>query len=77
MVRPKKRLGQHFLKDKEIAFKITDSLSGIGDYQEVLEIGPGTGMLTQYLLNQSKWTTWMIEVDIESIKYLNTHTIVQ
>lgn len=70
MVRPKKRLGQHFLKDKEVALKITDSLTGFGDYREVLEIGPGTGMLTQFLLNQSKWIVWMIEVDTESIEYL-------
>ena len=63
-------MGQHFLKDQAIALKIAESLTGFGDYQQVLEIGPGTGILTRHLLQKSEWNTWMIDVDIESIQYL-------
>lgn len=70
MVRPKKYLGQHFLKDLAVAREIAESLTGFGDYQQVLEIGPGTGVLTRHLLQKSEWNTWMIEVDTESIQYL-------
>jgi 16S rRNA (adenine1518-N6/adenine1519-N6)-dimethyltransferase len=70
MVRPKKYLGQHFLTDQAVACKITESLTGFGDYQQVLEIGPGTGVLTRYLLKNPKWSTWMIDLDTESIQYL-------
>ncbi len=70
MVRPKKYLGQHFLRDQAVAGKITESLTGFGDYQQVLEIGPGTGVLTRYLLQNPKWNTWMIDLDSESIQYL-------
>ncbi|MCK5731207.1 MAG: 16S rRNA (adenine(1518)-N(6)/adenine(1519)-N(6))-dimethyltransferase, partial [Draconibacterium sp.] len=45
-VKPKKSLGQHFLRDQNIAIKIVESLGS--DVSDVLEIGPGTGMLTQY-----------------------------
>ena len=70
-VRAKKFLGQHFLKDESIANKIADSLSLEG-YQHILEIGPGMGMLTKYLLKKSK-TIWVVEIDRESIAYLKTH----
>ena len=61
-VRAKKHLGQHFLKDKNIAKKIADSLS-FGDlYNKVLEIGPGMGVLTQYLVEQNKQIT-VVELD--------------
>lgn len=72
MVRPKKHLGQHFLKDQVIAGTIARSLTGYGGYQHVLEVGPGTGVLTRYLLQNSRWTLWMIEVDRESVKYLKS-----
>ena len=49
-VRPKKKLGQHFLTDQNIARKIVDSLGA--KVPDVLEIGPGMGVLTQYLMNQ-------------------------
>jgi 16S rRNA (adenine1518-N6/adenine1519-N6)-dimethyltransferase len=52
-VRAKKHLGQHFLKDLNIAQRIVDGLSGHGDYDRVLEIGPGMGVLTQYLLTKT------------------------
>lgn len=70
-VRAKKHLGQHFLKDEQIAKKIADTLSGIG-YNDVLEIGPGMGVLTKHLLNK-KFTTHVIEIDTESVEYLKTH----
>ncbi len=71
-VRPKKHLGQHFLTDLSIAERIAKSLSGHGDYQQVLEIGPGTGVLTQFLLKQD-WDTHLIDIDRESIAYLHAH----
>lgn len=70
-VRAKKFLGQHFLKDESIANKIADSLSLEG-YQHILEIGPGMGMLTKYLLKKDK-KIWVVEIDRESIAYLKTH----
>lgn len=69
-VRPKKFLGQHFLKDHNIAEKIVGSLSGHSNYQHVLEVGPGTGVLTQFLIQQSQYQTTVIEVDTESVDYL-------
>ncbi|NIJ54874.1 16S rRNA (adenine(1518)-N(6)/adenine(1519)-N(6))-dimethyltransferase RsmA [Dyadobacter arcticus] len=69
-VRAKKHLGQHFLKDLFVAQRIVDGLSGHGDYEQVLEIGPGMGVLTQYLLNKTAFTTHVIEIDVESVAYL-------
>lgn len=69
-VRAKKHLGQHFLKDMNIARQITDGLTGHGGYSEVLEIGPGMGVLTQFLLKNSAFTTHVIEIDTESVAYL-------
>ena len=68
-VRPKKRLGQHFLKDLGIAKDIADGLTGHGDYKKVLEIGPGTGVLTQFLTDKD-FELFLIEVDKESVQYL-------
>ncbi len=67
-VKAKKYLGQHFLKDETIAEKIADSLSFSG-YKHVLEIGPGMGVLTKYLLKKNI-TTHAIEIDSESVDYL-------
>lgn len=67
-VRAKKYLGQHFLKDEEIAEKIGKTLSFKG-YENVLEIGPGTGVLTKYLLKNKVVVTAM-DLDRESIEYL-------
>ena len=67
-VKAKKYLGQHFLKDEEIAKQIADTLSMEG-YTNVLEIGPGTGVLTKYLLQRSANLIAM-ELDEESIVYL-------
>ncbi len=70
-VRAKKHFGQHFLKDEQIAQRIADSLTEKG-YNNVLEIGPGMGVLTKYLL-QKKLTTHVIEIDLESVEYLQAH----
>jgi len=70
-VRAKKFLGQHFLKDLAVAERIADSLQ-IKNYKKVLEIGPGMGVLTQFLL-QKPIETFVIEIDRDSVRYLNTH----
>ena len=68
-VKAKKHLGQHFLKDENIAQKIADTLS-LKAYQSVLEIGPGTGVLTKYLLLRGIDLIAM-DLDEDSIVYLN------
>jgi len=70
-VKAKKHLGQHFLKDESIAKDIADSLSLKG-YNDVLEIGPGMGVLTKYLL-EKETNTYVIEIDTESVTYLNAN----
>jgi 16S rRNA (adenine1518-N6/adenine1519-N6)-dimethyltransferase len=71
-VQPKKNLGQHFLKDAGIARKIAGSLKGEG-YDSVLEIGPGMGILTGFLLERGFKDFRVIEIDNESVHYLNEH----
>ncbi len=70
-VKAKKHLGQHFLKDESIAKAIADTLSLEG-YDEVLEIGPGMGVLTKYLLDKPI-NTYVIEIDTESVAYLDAN----
>ncbi|CAM1334184.1 16S rRNA (adenine(1518)-N(6)/adenine(1519)-N(6))-dimethyltransferase RsmA [Tenacibaculum aestuariivivum] len=73
-VRAKKHLGQHFLTDENIAKKIADSLTEKG-YDNVLEIGPGMGVLTKYLL-EKKLKVTVMEIDYDSVAYLkNTFPI--
>ena len=67
-VRPKKRLGQHFLKDDNIARKIVNSLQ-YDRAESILEIGPGTGVLTKYLFGLGENIN-LIEIDRESCEYL-------
>jgi 16S rRNA (adenine1518-N6/adenine1519-N6)-dimethyltransferase len=67
-VKAKKHLGQHFLTDETIAKNIADALTGT-DYDNVLEIGPGMGVLTKYLL-QKKPKVTVLELDRESVSYL-------
>ena len=67
-VRPKKYLGQNFLKDKNIAKNIVDLLDSNAS-KNIIEIGPGMGALTQFLLNQ-KINLKLIEIDLECISYL-------
>lgn len=70
-VQAKKHLGQHFLKDEDVARKIADTLTLEG-YDTVLEIGPGMGVLTKYLLEKPV-TTYVVEIDTESVTYLEAH----
>ncbi|QYJ69196.1 16S rRNA (adenine(1518)-N(6)/adenine(1519)-N(6))-dimethyltransferase RsmA [Flavobacterium litorale] len=70
-VKAKKHLGQHFLTDESIAKDIADALSLKG-YDKVLEIGPGMGVLTKYLLEKPV-ETYVIEIDKESVAYLSAH----
>lgn len=72
-VRAKKHLGQHFLKDMNIARQIVDGLTGHSGYTKVLEIGPGMGVLTQFLLTNEAYETHVIEIDTESVAYLKKH----
>ena len=70
-VKPKKYLGQHFLNDENIAKKVVDSLS-LSNYLNVLEIGPGTGVLTKYLIKKNI-SLKLVEIDNESVEFLKTH----
>lgn len=74
-VRAKKALGQHFLVDLNIARKICDSLSpGTADApQPVLEVGPGMGVLTRFLLQRDDVKLYAAEIDSESVAYLRVH----
>ena len=72
-VTAKKHLGQHFLKDETIAQNIVQSLIHFDTYNKVLEVGPGMGVLTKYLLKESKFETSVIDIDRESIDYLKKH----
>ena len=74
MVQAKKHLGQHFLKDQKIASDIVDALTRYGNYKTVLEVGPGTGVLTQFLLKKD-FDLHAIELDRESIAYLKQNFI--
>lgn len=69
-VRAKKHLGQHFLNDTNIARDIAESLTQHGNYTKLLEIGPGTGVLTQHLINDKRFDLFLAEIDTESVAYL-------
>jgi 16S rRNA (adenine1518-N6/adenine1519-N6)-dimethyltransferase len=71
-VRAKKSLGQHFLRDRNIAARVAESLTGKG-YDSVLEIGPGMGILTEFLLERNFQDFRVIEIDNESVHYLETN----
>lgn len=70
LVRAKKHLGQHFLTDKNIAEKIVNSLQLKNKYQQILEVGPGMGILSDFLLQQENLEVYMIDIDIESFRFL-------
>ena len=70
-IKPKKYLGQHFLNDENIARKIVESLS-LSNYSNVLEIGPGTGVLTKYLIKK-KINLKLVEIDSESVNFLKSN----
>ncbi len=69
-VKAKKFLGQHFLKDPAKASEIVGYLGESKLYNEVLEIGPGMGILTQFLFEQKNYSTKIVDLDQESIAYL-------
>lgn len=69
-VRAKKALGQHFLTDQKVAKAIVDALHG---GLPTLEVGPGMGVLTQYLLQREDIDLKLVEIDSESVEYLLTH----
>jgi 16S rRNA (adenine1518-N6/adenine1519-N6)-dimethyltransferase len=72
-VKPKKHLGQHFLKDQGTCEKIAKQFTHHQDCHRVLEIGPGMGALTTYLLKDERIDLQVIDVDEESIYYLRDH----
>jgi 16S rRNA (adenine1518-N6/adenine1519-N6)-dimethyltransferase len=69
----KKSYGQHFLKHESIAQRIALSLLQAEKTGAVLEVGPGTGMLTKYLLKQKTFTTYAVEADRDMVDYLHLH----
>jgi 16S rRNA (adenine1518-N6/adenine1519-N6)-dimethyltransferase len=72
-VTAKKHLGQHFLIDKNICKKIANELSSEPKYKKALEIGPGMGALTEFLLQKENVELSVMEIDSESIDYLKEH----
>ena len=70
-VRPKKNLGQHFLTDLSIAKRIADTVDACPDIP-VLEVGPGMGVMTQYIVEKPR-PFKVVEIDRESVAYLNEH----
>jgi len=70
LVRAKKHLGQHFLTDKNIAAKIVDSLHPQDKYTQVLEVGPGMGILSDFLLAKTEYEVSLIDIDDESVEFL-------
>ena len=71
LVRPKKFLGQHFLTDQGIACDIADTVDAYPDIP-VLEVGPGMGMMTQYLVRKPRLVK-VVEIDFESVAFLRQH----
>jgi len=72
-VKAKKHLGQHFLKDEGIAQKIVDSLLEVNNNTMVVEVGPGTGVLTKYLFEALNNNFLALDIDRDSIAYLKEH----
>jgi 16S rRNA (adenine1518-N6/adenine1519-N6)-dimethyltransferase len=70
LVRAKKHLGQHFLTDKNIAAKIVESLRPANGYNQVLEVGPGMGILSDFLIQKTEYEVSLIDIDTESYEYL-------
>ncbi len=70
-VKPKKALGQHFLTDLGVARRIADTLDGYTELP-VVEVGPGMGVLTQFLLEKGHDLT-VVEIDTESVAYLRVN----
>lgn len=70
LVKAKKHLGQHFLTDKNIAQRIVDGLIHTDKYSQVLEVGPGMGILSDILLQREDLETFLIDIDVESFHFL-------
>lgn len=71
-VRAKKHLGQHFLNDKNAAKRIVDGLQPELGFRQVLEVGPGMGVLSHFLLeNTEQYETFLVDIDDESIDFLS------
>jgi 16S rRNA (adenine1518-N6/adenine1519-N6)-dimethyltransferase len=72
-VRPKKSLGQHFLHDLNVAERIVGALKSKSVAQQVLEIGPGMGVLSQFLIGRDQYKLKLIEIDRDSVAYLKNN----
>ena len=72
-VRAKKHLGQHFLKDKGVCKKIAEQFKHHQGVKTAIEIGPGMGALTEFLLQDKETELYVMDVDAESIDYLKIH----
>lgn len=72
-VRAKKHLGQHFLTDKNICKKIADQYKSHQGCNKILEIGPGMGALTEFLLQREELDVYVMDIDRDSIAYLKNH----
>lgn len=72
-VRPKKFLGQHFLKDQNIALKIVEAINLSPGRNRIIEIGPGTGVLTKFLAANKSVDLRLVEIDGESVSFLKNH----
>ncbi len=70
LVKAKKHLGQHFLTDEQIAADTVDALQMTDQYSKVIEVGPGMGVLTKYLVKRKDLETYIIDIDGESIQFL-------
>lgn len=76
-VRAKKHLGQHFLKEVAIAERTVDAFNRENSFSKCIEIGPGMGVLTQYLLKRHELELYLVELDMESVTYLQQQAIVK
>lgn len=73
MIAPKKHLGQHFLTDLGIAKDIADAVLKVSKGADLVEVGPGKGVLTQFMLSNADQKVFAVELDKECIPYLHTH----
>ena len=72
-VKAKKSYGQHFLKDEHVAESVAEGLKRTQETGRVLEVGPGMGMLTKYLLKHDDYETYAVEADRDMVEYLTNH----
>ncbi len=72
-IHAKKSYGQHFLRDEQVAEQVAEGLLQAGNIGRVLEVGPGTGMLTKYLLKHSEYVVHAVEADRDMVEYLGKH----